>query len=237
VAGSFHVLIDQWTSSTMKKTIFVILILAAVVFCVWLLLHQPTKQNVPPPTTPQLTNAVSTPPVSNAPPLTMPATNAFIRPDSIDEATWNRLMLVRQLALEQNQPIEFYARVVDQNGQPIEGARFALLLGRTDEKMFETTNFFHHQMGDEVLNIRFELVSDANGWIQITGTNGSFLEVWGLAKDGYLSSYPDGNFGGVHYEPRGARTPMGDTLMTNAWNPQKGYIFHLQKIEETNSVK
>jgi hypothetical protein len=226
----------------MKKMFWIILVLAALTICAWLFLHHPTEtanENTAAPKPMQTTNPVVAPIVSNAPsqPSPQPATKAFIRPDYIDEDHWNRLMLVRQLALEQNQMIEFYARVVDQNEQPIEGAKLKLLLGRTDEKMFETTNFFHHQMGDEVLNIRFELVSDSNGWFQVTGTNGSFLEVWGLTKEGYLSSYPDGNFGGVHYEPGGVRTPIGDILMTNAWNPQKGYILHLQKMGETNSAK
>ena len=158
-------------------------------------------------------------------------TNAFVRPNSIDEDHWNHLMFVRQLALEENQPVEFYARVVDQNEQPLEGARLALKLTRTDDKMFATTNFFSRKMGDEVLIIPLELISDSNGWIQLTGTNGSFLDLTGLAKEGYQSSYPNGNFAGVHYELAGVRTPTEDILMTNSWNPTQGYILHMQKID------
>jgi hypothetical protein len=200
---------------------------------IWLILRQPKtalNPSVSPPQPIQATNAQPPLQPSSASPPTV-SINAFLRPDSIDEETWNRLMQARQMMLEQNQPVEFYARVVDQNEQPIEGARLKLKLTRTNEKMFETTNFFHMQMGDEVLIIPLELTSDANGWIQVTRTNGSFLAVWGLTKEGYLSSYPDGNFGGVHYELHGVRNPASDILMTNAWDSKKGYIFHLQRIE------
>jgi hypothetical protein len=206
-------------------------------FCIWLALRQkaqtPTgSTQLPKP--PQPTNAVITPIISNTPPQppsSQPATNALVRPIDIDENHWNQLMLVRQLALSQNQPVEFYARVLDQNDQPVEGAKLSLKLTRTDEKMFATTNFFSRQMGDEVLIIPFELFSDSNGWIRFTGTNGYFLNLWGLTREGYLSSYPDGNFAGVHYEPNSVRTPTQDILMTNSWNLQKGYILHLQKID------
>jgi hypothetical protein len=229
----------------MKKMFWIILVLAALTICAWLFLHHPTEtanENTAAPKPMQTTNPVVAPIVSNAPsqPSPQPATNAFIRPDSIDEGHWNQLMLVRQLALLQNQPVEFYARVLDQNDQPVEGARLSLKLTRTDEKMFATTNFFSRQMGDEVLNIPFELLSDSNGWIRFTRTNGYFLDMRGLSKDGYLSKYPDGNFGGVHYESGGRRnTYGGDIQLTNALDPQKGYILHLQKIEEispTNSA-
>ena len=217
----------------MKKIFSIVLVLAALVFCVWLLLRRPAQvpeQNVVPPEPPQPTNAAAQI-ISNTPPKPPQqlATNVFVRPNYIDEDQWNRLMLVRQLALEQNQPVEFYAQILDQNNQPVEGAKLTLKLTRTDERMFETTNFFSRQMGDEVLIIPFELFSDSNGWVSLTGTNGYFLNLWGLAKDGYSSSYPDGNFAGVHYELGGIRTPTQDILMTNSWNPQKGYILHLQK--------
>jgi hypothetical protein len=223
----------------MKKTIWIILVLAALVICVWFFLRPASRapqQNVTPQTSLQRTNAAPVAIVSNTVPNTATATNAFIRPDSIDEATWNRILINRQVILSENQPIEFYARVLDQYGQPVGGARLKLRLGRMDETMFAPTNYLHWNPASAVQNKEFDLYSDANGWFQVTGTSGSFLEIWGLTKEGYNSSYPDGNFGGVHYELSG-RTLLGEDIqMTNSWNPDVGYILHLQKIEETNSV-
>ncbi len=211
------------------KRICIVLILAALAFYMWLILRpKPAlKENahslLPPPAT-----NVETAPFPNVPAAVVD-TNVFIRPNSIDEDHWNRLMLIRQLALSQNQPIEFYARVLDQDGKPIAGAKVFLKLTRTDERMFETTNYFSRKMGDEVLIIPVELMADSNGWLELTKTNGYFLNIWGVKKEGYTSSYPDGNFAGVHFEPGGVRTPTQDIQMTNAWNPKKGYILYLQK--------
>ena len=232
VAGPFDVFTNQRASQAMKKLFWIILVLAALTICAWLALRPPAQvssQNTAPPELPQPTNT-ATPTTSNpSPKPPQPTTNVFVRPNYIDEDHWNQLMLVRQLALSQNQPVEFYARVLDQNNQPVEGAKLTLKLTRTDETMFATTNFFSRKMGDEVLIIPFELFSDSNGWIQLTETNGSFLDLTGLSKEGYLSSYPDGNFAGVHYELGGIRTPTQDILMTNSWNPEQGYILHLDK--------
>lgn len=214
----------------MKKVIVILVVAGA--FCVWLFVRQPpqtAKQNAEPQMSLQPTNAITVPLVSNTLPQPASTTNVFVRPDYIDEDHWNQLMLVRQLALERNQPVEFYAQILDQNEQPIGEAQLTVKLSRNDEKMFATTNFFSRQMGDEVVIIPLNLFSDSNGRIQLTNTNGYSLDVWGLTKQGYQSSYPNGNFGGVSYEPNGRRNPSGDIQMTNAWNPGKGYIFHLQK--------
>ncbi len=126
-------------------------------------------------------------------------------------------MNYRQVVLGQNQPIEFYARVLDQNEKPLEGAKLKLKLTRWDENEFSMSNFPNWNPERAVQEKDFYLYSDSDGWIQFVGTNGSFLNIWGLTKEGYFSSYPDGNFAGVHYEPSGIRTPTQNILMTNSW--------------------
>jgi len=217
----------------MKKLFRVILVLVALAFCVWLFLHHPaetTHQNSEQPELIQTTNPIVAPIVSNAssPPLPQPATNAFVRPDNIDEDHWNQLMLVRQLALAENQPIEFYARTLDQNEQPVEGATLCITLSRIDEKMFETTNFFSKKMGDEIVHLPVKLVSDTNGWIKLTGVTGDSLWIESLSKDGYSWTMPQ--IGSFLYEPNGGHR-VGNAGMEDAFDSQKGYIFHLQKIE------
>jgi hypothetical protein len=215
----------------MKKNIVFILIAITLVFCLWLVLHQskPAPQKVEPPPSPtQTTNVQALPQVPTTP---TNRSNTLVRPASVDEETWNKWINYRQIVLDQNQPVEFYARVLDQNERPISGAKLKLKLTRWDENEFSMTNFPNWNPEKAVQENDFYLFSDANGWIQVAGTNGSFLNIWGLTKEGYLSSYPDGNFAGVHYEPGGVRTPTQDILMTNSWNPQKGYILHLQKVD------
>jgi hypothetical protein len=231
------------------KNALIVFCLVVLVFVVWLAFRQPKIT----PITPSLVPTVSQPtsvPTTNAPISTQtsanlspaplfpaPSENIPVRPAMVDEDTWHRWLTYRQMILDEDQPVEFCVRVVDQNNQPVTAAKLRLKLGRIEGMAFATTNFSAWDPAKAMREISFEAFSDSNGWIQITGTNGFFVEIWGLVKDGYSFSYRDGNFGGVHYEPHGVRTILGnDILMTNAWNPQKGYILHLQKIEETNSV-
>jgi hypothetical protein len=218
----------------MKRAIVIILILTSVIICVWLVLRRQISKQINPSQVSFQTTNISGAPVSHAP---SSATNAaLIQPDTVDKATSDKWVKYRQVVLSENQPIEFYARVIDQNGNPVQGAKLILQLSRMNENEFSMANFPNWNPARAVVNKGFEVFSDSSGWIQVTQTNGSHLAVWGLTKEGYISSYPDGNFGGVSYEPGGRRNPSGDIQMTNAWNPQKGYIFHLQKIGETNSV-
>ena len=190
----------------MKKTI-IISSLMVLTLISWLLLRPskfaPTKIDQPT-SAPQATNVEQTTLVPVAAPSVI-STNVFIRPDSMNEETWKGFMQYRRIVLEANQPVEFYARVLDQNEHPIAGAKLAVKLARTDESMFANTNYYQWDAGRALQNNYFDLFSDVNGWIQITETNGSFLDMVSLTKEGYLSGYPTGGFGGVHYEPRGVR--------------------------------
>ena len=222
----------------MKRRALLIVVLTASVALTWLVLRRPKPageeiavQSPAPPAT----NDPKIEPANAAPPA-MANTNQFVRPPDVDEDHWNRLMLVRQTLLERNQPVEFYARVLDQGGQPVPGAALKLRLARVDEAFFATTNFFHMELGKEVVNISMELISDAQGWLELKGVTGSSVSIWGLSKEGYTSNLPDGKYGGVSYEPGGRRNPSGHILMTNAWNPAKGYVFHMWKRGESEKL-
>ncbi len=218
----------------MKRIIYTIIFLAVFGFGLWLFFRQSEpaqkQSDLPPPQIqtrnvqiqPQMLTTVA--PTNNA--------NLLTRPNSVDEQTWNKWISYRQIVLGQNQPVEFYARVLDEKEQPVFGATLKLKLTRWSEDEFSMTNFPHWDPTKAVQENKIDLLSDKNGWLQVTGTNGSFLDMTELSKEGYLSSYPNGIFGGVHYEAGGVRnTYGGDIQLTNALIPLNGYILHLQKID------
>ena len=136
--------------------------------------------------------------------------------------------MFRQLVLSANQPIEFYASILDQDNKPVEGAKLKLKLSYTDEEMFRGTNFLHKKMGDEILSKPLEITSDSNGWIKLSGLKGQILRVESLNKDGYSWEMPQiDSFG---YEA-GGKHSIGYIGMEDAFNPSKGYVFPLQKID------
>jgi hypothetical protein len=214
----------------MKNPFFVLALVILAITC-WLVLRssKDTLQPVAPISSPAATTNAPTEYIVPNNSVVAIITNSFVRPDSIDEDHWSRLMALREMLLAENQPVEFYARVVDQDSVPVAGATLNLTLSRVDETLFTTTNFFHLNMGDEILHKSISLVSDIGGWFKLKNVTGKALWIESLNKDGYVT----GNYsGGVAYEPQGVRTPISDALMTNSWNPQTGYVLRLQKIEK-----
>ena len=124
--------------------------------------------------------------------------------------------MVRQLALTANQPIEFYARTLDQEGKPVDGAKLKLTLSYVDEEMFRGTNFFHMKMGDEIRAKMLVLTSDSNGWVKLSGVKGQALRVESLEKEGFSWTMPQIDMFG--YES-GGKHSVGYTEMESAFNP------------------
>ena len=168
------------------------------------------------------------------------ARKLLIRPSGIDDEGWELLQLMLELVLAGNQPVQFYARVVDQNGAPIAGASLDLHFSGIDtDKVL--AKYPHMDMGEEQTNWTAKVYSDANGWVRLDGIAGHYLYVWSISKAGYLSRYQDDIAGGMTYETN-AVTRLGyvrasGELTMDAVNPKKGYTFSLTKTNETTRVK
>jgi hypothetical protein len=221
----------------MKRLTLIVLIAAVGGFVVWLAFHRRStpvaEEPIPQPPSSVTTNDER--PISTTSQI-VTQTDVFSRPPGFDEGKWIRAMTMRQRILERNQPVAFYARVVDQNGNPVEGAKVTLKLLRVNEEVFATTNFFHMQMGDEMTNTVLELVSNAQGLFQLVGVTGFSLDVLRVEKESYISKYTNSYHGGISYEPGGRRNPVYDALMSDALNPAKRYTFHLWKKGETERL-
>ena len=127
---------------------------------------------------------------------------------------------IRRSAAEQkwrqrlNGPVEFYGRVLDQDGNPVAGARLSLNLSH---RVFEGTK--------PVVDERIELVSDFDGRFKLEKPSGHSLRILDLTRDGYLWTYPPGigsfDFSGY----RSKRAP-------EYRSPAKAFAFHLWKKGE-----
>ena len=220
----------------MKKTL-IVLLLASLALIIWMTLRRPQSSpllhsilatnNVSPyngglnPTT-----NTQTPSQPSAVLFSAPSTNIPIRPPSVDEEIWSRWLAYRQFILDQNPPVEFYARVVDQDGQPVEKAKLTLKLTRMEGMAFATTNFSAWDPAKAIQDTSLDLYSDTNGWIKLVGVTGRDLRVEILKKDGYSWTMPQ--IDSFAYESNGERT-VGYAEMRDAFNPDKGYVFHLHK--------
>jgi len=163
-----------------------------------------------------------------------PAARPFLRPPGLDNAGWKYLSTVREMMLVENQPVEFYARVVDQDGNSVSGARLELKLTRVDvEKVL--IKFPHMNMGEEQTTQTNLVYSDSNGWIKFVGATGHYLYIWDLSAEGYASDIAH-NLDTLIYEPGGKRSVNRLVEMYNAFDPKKGYTFHLWKMGATEQL-
>ena len=211
----------------MKKIVF-ISVAIIIAFSLWTIIPKPRpmpKNVIVPQNSFESTNSAINPLASNGLSQAL-NTNIFVRPDYIDKEQWDQLMLMRQIALEKNQPIKFYARVVDQNEQPVEGAKLHVKLSRIDENIFSTTNFFNRNSDDIVQEMHFDYISDNSGWIKLTGITGETLRIESLSKSGYSWIMPQ--IGSFSYEP-GRKHRVGYAEMEDAFDSTKGYLLHLVK--------
>jgi hypothetical protein len=108
-----------------------------------------------------------------------------------------------------HRPIAFYGRVVDQNGQPVEGANVSFSYNRfiPPEDSFGTNS-----------------VSDRNGMFSLSGVMGSSLSVH-VGKEGYS---PIGSANQNHFNYMADHTELSgyEPFSPDAGNP---VIFHLRK--------
>jgi hypothetical protein len=217
----------------MKRTFTYLFLLAVIALIVWLARHpkhpsQSTTVNSQP-TNSTLNEGVAefihTNSTANEPVAEM------TRPPGMDNEGWRQLLLVRKILLEQNKPVEFYARVVDQDAVPLANARLKLNLSYINEELIKSTNFLHMGIGSEVADKQLEILSDIDGWIRLTGVKGTLIRVLDLDKEGYSFTMPQ-----IDSFSYGPERSVGNVGMEAAFDPAKGYIFHLQRIVGTNNL-
>ena len=140
---------------------------------------------------------------------------------------------LRKLAmvLQENQPIAFYARTIDQNDNPVSGVRLELGWARLNTGK-ALAKFPKIDMGEQEFKTNV-VFSDTNGWIRLKGISGKYLNIGNLGKEGYVWDRPF-DLGSLIFEPYGKRNASGRVVeIGDALDPNKGYTFHLWKKGQT----
>lgn len=167
--------------------------------------------------------------------LTNPAAKPWVQPPGVSAADWKNLTLVRHMMLATNKKIEFHARAIDQDGQPVAGVRLDMDLSKINvEKVLR--EFPNMKMGDELTNETLTLYSDAAGRFALKGVSGRILSITEVSKEGYMWSRPE-DLGGLIFEPNDKINASGKVVeIMDALNPAKGYTFHLWKNGATEKL-
>jgi len=163
----------------MKKrtTIVLLVVLPMVVILLWWRLRQPNRE-------PEIAQKSSASPGIVQ---TEAVVKDSVSSEDLARSPWNApddyqrrvIATVRDAAQKANQPVEFYGRVVDQDGNPIPGVKVKLSVRWTHELLPGTAK-------DEFNS--FELTTGADGLFFLSNTKGSLLSVAVLEKEGYEAS-------------------------------------------------
>ena len=197
----------------MKKRIYIIVILVAVALVSGLWLWPRYKQPV------TVTNQAA-PPVKAPSPAAPVAAVATVTLEDLAKTPWTgtdeqkraRISEVREIAQQANQPVSFWAQVIDQDNAPLPGVRVKLSLKHTRELLPGATQ--------DVFDY-IELTTDAQGMFSLTDRRGSLLGVEEMKKAGYKA-------GNVSGRPFWYAPPMLNMLYTP--DKQKPEIFRMWKI-------
>ncbi len=213
----------------MKKGLPIALVITVVAGCIWILLrhveHRQPDNNARFSVTSSLPNADA---VAQAMPVAS-LTNreaGLKKPEGLSERDWQILLQVRRQLLNDNKPIEFHARVIDQFHQPVSGAVVEGRLFRNDEEKLSPANFLRFKPGDEIVRETLELISDNDGWIRLTRRRGQFIVIESLACSGYVWRFE--KFQNFHYDRPNLSEDFKDRT--------KGHIFQVWKKGETEKL-
>lgn len=103
-----------------------------------------------------------------------------------DEQKRARILEVRQIMNQANQPVNFWGKVIDQDNAPLPGVKVKVSVKHTRELLPGATRDVFDYL---------DLVTDAEGLFNVTDRKGSLLGIEEMKKDGYESP----NTGGRAY--------------------------------------
>ena len=142
----------------------------------------------------------------------------------LDEEQKETALKGHKEALEGNKPVEFYGKVIDQDGNPVPGVKVeAELMGYNENYIFI---FKTAKPGEDQKRTRIEVETDGSGLFSIKGMKGRILHIKGLNKDGY----------GPYYVDRGPF--VYDPYLQDLFHayPQKPVIFQMWKKGPTEPL-
>ncbi len=135
------------------------------------------------------------------------------RPDEVDQDVWEHFIHLFDWRISNNAPINFYARVVDQDNNPVQGAKVTVHYNYFVESLQE--QWKTDNATDEI--VRHVLTSDSEGRVQLTEGKGAILYIDKVVKNGYI--YPAATYASLHY----SKSENEEILPT----PKKPYIIRV----------
>ena len=102
------------------------------------------------------------------------------------DSFWDKLKDAEEDAKEKNVDIQFYGKVVDQYGQPVEGAKISFSVITENESLISMSLQLGRENTPLTVSEKMEVYSDSNGLFQIGDIRGTSASIDAIEKTGYL---------------------------------------------------
>ncbi len=107
------------------------------------------------------------------------------RPENISPEVWEKYLRIYEREKANNVPIEFYGKIIDQDGTPVPNVKISL-------RVFSKLERYKREI---------ELFSDYDGLFSLSGVTGTSLHIEKLEKEGYIERNRTGTFDYAKYKP------------------------------------
>lgn len=105
------------------------------------------------------------------------------KPPGASDDAWNFELFKNELRKASNRKINFYGKVIDQNGTPIPGVKIKVDISSRSTSMLKVMT-----TGRDLEKEKLIIYSDQNGLFSVTEKEGSFLRITDFEKEGHLKS-------------------------------------------------
>jgi hypothetical protein len=106
------------------------------------------------------------------------------KPEGMSDANWQRALRVHSIRKSANRNIDFYGKIIDQNGEPVEGVNLEFEMLGYQDSFLDYLN-----TGQERIKNKFTMTTDANGMFAVEQKKGTSLSIERMRKEGYV--FPD----------------------------------------------
>jgi len=102
------------------------------------------------------------------------------KPEGMPQANWDRASRVHAIKKSANRKVNFYGKLVDQHGNPVEGVRLDLEI-----LSYQNSFIDYLKTGREQIVKKFSMTTDANGMFSVEKKEGTTFKIEKMTKDGY----------------------------------------------------
>ncbi len=103
------------------------------------------------------------------------------KPEGMPDEDWQRALRVHTIKKSANRQIDFYGKVVDQHGEPVEGVKLEIKI-----LSYQSSFVDYLRTGREQLENKFTMVTDADGSFVVEGRKGTSFAIERMTKEGYV---------------------------------------------------